>query len=314
MNGQEIQTSDTIIEIRKVRKTYPYADQAAIRGVDLEVVSGERWGLIGANGSGKTTLFRLILNFVVPDSGTIKVCGEENLERARRWMGFIPEKQEGLENFTPRELLELAADMFSIPREKAASRIPELLQMAELTAVSDTLITDFSKGMIQRVQLCLALIHDPKILLLDEPMSGLDPGGQKEIHTLLHKIPERTIVYASHNLEEVETFCTKVAILHEGKIVAKVDLSGIPEEVYTFDINPAIIDHLTGFPEIQYEILEQLPDKVRLQLTTTPVQFQQVISLINRKGWQIQRLRSRSKLEEVYHKYVKELPLREEEQ
>ena len=313
MNNENSNNHEPLIELRGIWKTYRHADQPALQDIDLKIYPGQRVGLIGANGSGKTTLLRLLMNFVVPDRGAIVIRGTTNLEEARKFMGFVPEKQEGLENFTPGELLKLSAEMYGIPAEIAARRMEELISFARLAPVVDTLASDFSKGMIQRMQLSLALIHQPSILLLDEPMSGLDPGGQKEVREMLHRLSDITMIYASHQLEEVEEFCTSVVILHRGVIAGQIDLTEIPREVYTFDIHPEAVKLLSGISDIEYQIVREHSDVVRLQLVTTPDIFQKVVALLTEKRYQLQRLRSRSMLEELYYQYVQE-PREEAEQ
>ncbi|MCK6620080.1 MAG: ABC transporter ATP-binding protein [Calditrichaceae bacterium] len=292
------------IEMTGVSKTYSGAPRPALEAVDLEVAAGERLGLIGANGSGKTTLMRLLMNFVLPERGSIRIMGERNLEKARRFMGFVPERQEGMENFTPRELLRIAARMYRMEKNRAAERIAEMLNFTQLSGFAGELVAGFSKGMAQRLQIGIALIHQPRILLLDEPMSGLDPGGQKDVREVLARLSDRTLVYASHNLEEIETFCTVVVILQGGRVIHRLNLQEIRQEIYTLDASRLALEILSHFPDLKPRVLRETGEKVRVEFAADYLKIQKLLAALNERRVDIQRLRSRSVLEDYYHRYV----------
>ncbi len=292
------------IEMTGVSKTYSGAPRPALEAIDLEVAAGERLGLIGANGSGKTTLMRLLMNFVLPERGSIWILGEKNLEKARRFMGFVPERQEGMENFTPRELLRISAKMYRMEKNRAAERIEEMLNFTQLTGVAGELVAGFSKGMAQRLQIGIALIHQPRILLLDEPMSGLDPGGQKDVREVLARLSDRTLVYASHNLEEIETFCTAAAILQSGEIIQRLNLQEIRQEIYTLDASRPALEILLRFPDLKPRVLRETGETVRVEFAADSLKIQKLLAALNERRVDIQRLRSRSVLEDYYHRYV----------
>lgn len=292
------------IEMTGVSKTYSGAPRPALEAVDLEVAAGERLGLIGANGSGKTTLMRLLMNFVLPERGSIRIMGERNLEKARRFMGFVPERQEGMENFTPRELLRIAARMYRMEKNRAAERIAEMLKFTQLSGFAGELVAGFSKGMAQRLQIGIALIHQPRILLLDEPMSGLDPGGQKDVREVLARLSDRTLVYASHNLEEIETFCTAVVILQGGRVIHRLNLQEIRQEIYTLDASRLALEILSHFPDLKPRVLRETGEKVRVEFAADYLKIQKLLAALNERRVDIQRLRSRSVLEDYYHRYV----------
>lgn len=292
------------IEMTGVSKTYSGAPRPALEAVDLEVAAGERLGLIGANGSGKTTLMRLLMNFVLPERGSIRIMGERNLEKARRFMGFVPERQEGMENFTPRELLRIAARMYRMEKNRAAERIAEMLKFTQLSGFAGELVAGFSKGMAQRLQIGIALIHQPRILLLDEPMSGLDPGGQKDVREVLARLSDRTLVYASHNLEEIETFCTAVVILQGGRVIHRLNLQEIRQEIYTLDASRLALEILSHFPDLKPRVLRETGETVRVEFAADYLKIQKLLAALNERRVDIQRLRSRSVLEDYYHRYV----------
>lgn len=295
---------NAIIELKNVSKQYRLAESPAIKKVSLRIHERERLGLIGANGSGKTTLMRLILNFVLPDAGEIRIIGRGDLEKARQYIGFVAERQEGMENFTPRELLKISAQMYGLTNAETNRRIESLLRFAEISDVADQLLADFSKGMAQRVQICLALLHQPKILLLDEPMSGLDPGGQKDVREMLEKLEDITLIFASHHLDEIELFCTSAVFLHHGEIVARKKLAEIRKIVFTLEIPPAAKPLLLEYFHSTLQILEEKSDHLNVQFEANSEAFQKFAAELTQGGLEIKRLRSTSILENLYHQYV----------
>lgn len=291
------------IEFRDVTKRYGKTGPPAVENISLIINKGEKIGLIGANGSGKTTLLRLLLNFVRPDSGTITVFGENDLEKARKYIGYLPERQEGLENFTPRELLSFAIKMNgNMPNIK--TRIETLLAFANLSEVADDLLTDFSKGMWQRVMICAALAHQPQILLLDEPMSGLDPEGQKSVRSFIGQLKDMTIIYASHNLTEIQDFCDTVVIIHEGSIIEKLSLQEIQQEIFLIETIPAARAVVEKFEHISPTVLAENDNLYRIRFTASAANVQQLIGQLSAADIPIQKLRSQGVLENLYHQYV----------
>ncbi|MGH1365223.1 MAG: ABC transporter ATP-binding protein [Calditrichia bacterium] len=294
------------IELNKVSKRYSKNAEPALDNFNLRVSPGERLGIIGANGSGKSTLLKLLLRFIIRDSGTIRIHGESDLETARRFIGYVPERQEGLENFTPAELLTSTAKMHSITDSNR--RISEVLEFVELTDASDFLLSSFSKGMIQRVQLAIALLHRPPILLLDEPTSGLDPDGKKKLRELLLKLENVTILYASHNLEELESLCNSVILLHKGKLIKQFNLQDDLDTVLSLDITAAALSIIEQQAAVSHKIVQKNDDELRIELTGGDAEVQHVLARLSKAGVEAKRLRSRSVLEELYAKYVLKAP------
>ncbi len=293
-----------MIEIENLWKTYRGQAQAALQGISLHAAAEERIGIIGANGSGKTTLFRLILNLLRPDRGRIAIRGETDLEQAKRHLGFVPEHQEGFQNFTPRELLHLAARMSGLSRHAASEETHRLLQWIRLEDQQNELVAGFSKGMIQRLQLGLALIHRPAILLLDEPMSGLDPDGQRHLAELLQALEGITLLYASHQLTELEDLCDRVLIFHQGKVKADLKLSEQREEIFILETEPGILQLLEHFRQAEIKNQTRRGSHLRLEIQLTPEDFQKLLAACRENQIAIQRIRSRSILQDLYQKYV----------
>ncbi|HFE64617.1 MAG TPA: ABC transporter ATP-binding protein [Caldithrix sp.] len=295
----------TVLEINHLQKTYLKQEQPALKNLSFTVREDEHLGIIGANGSGKTTLFKLLLNLLRPDHGEIRIMGESDLEAARRHLGYVPEHQRGLENFTPAELLFLSARMCQLPPEAARKRRDELLEWAQLQKQRDELVAGFSKGMMQRLQLALALVRRPKILLLDEAMSGLDPAGQKKLRELLLTLQNTTLLYGSHNLSDVELFCRRAIILHQGEIRQDLIFDQMDEEIFTIVAEPAIQGVFEAFPSIR--IRETWPDaeRVKIELRVNQATLQEILAACREKAVRIWRINSRSVLEDLFEKYVK---------
>lgn len=295
-------TTPIAIELKNVTKRYSRNAPPALDNVSMEIHSGERIGLIGANGSGKSTLMKLLLQFIIRDSGEIRIHGETNLELAKGLIGYLPESQDGLGDFTPNELLKACAEMNGLATPD--NRISELLSFIELTDSADYLLSSFSKGMVQRVQLAIALLPQPRILFLDEPTSGLDPEGKKKLRQLLAKLENVTILYASHNLEELEAICDSVLLLHQGKLIKRIDLNEQMPVVLTFEVMGSNIAALETFTFDTVSTKASDPSIRQVEFSGSAGDVQQLMADLSRAGIETQRLRTRSMLEELYAIYV----------
>lgn len=293
-----------VLQITRVSKTYPHQDYPALKDIHISVSANEHLGLIGANGSGKTTLFRLLMNFIRPDAGTIHILGSSRTELAKRNLGFVPEHQQGLDNFTPVELLNYATRMAGMNRRKGSKRIDELIRWVQLESQKNELISGFSKGMKQRLQLALSRVHNPPILLLDEPMSGLDPSGQKMLRSLLQELDQHTLLYASHNLTDIEDLCSRVIILHQGEIVKDLLIADQETEIFTVETPPQFLELLQKFKNIELRKTWPKPDGLRIEFLSPPAIVQELLTEAREQGIEIHRLRSRSTLEDYYERYV----------
>lgn len=204
----------------------------AVRGVDLEVPSGSVFALLGPNGSGKSTIVKMVLGLLFPTSGTLEVLGASPRSvEAKRRIGYLPEESRLYPQLTPRETLEFHARLFGLPRAVARRRIGELLAMTGLEHARDRAVGGFSKGMARRVGLAQALLNDPDLVLLDEPSSGLDPQGARQIKDLILALGARgkTVVLTSHLLADVEDVCSRIAIVFNGVLLAQGALADLLE-------------------------------------------------------------------------------------
>jgi ABC-2 type transport system ATP-binding protein len=194
----------------------------AVRGVDLDVEAGEIFGFIGPNGAGKTTTIKILTGLIHPTAGEATIHGMPVTDpRSRRGMGFLPEGTYFHEYLTGAEFLDFHARLLGIPKEVRRERIPAVLERVGIAHAAHLHVRKYSKGMRQRVGLAQALIGDPELLILDEPMSGLDPLGRKDVRDLILSFRDegKTIFVTSHILADAEMICDQVAIILKGRIV-----------------------------------------------------------------------------------------------
>ena len=213
------------IEIRGLEKSYPSTFGTrripVLRGIDLSVEAGEIYGFLGPNGAGKTTTIKCILGLLTPDKGEIRLLGRESgsLESRKR-LGFLPENPYFYEYLSIRELFDFTGRLFNMAPARRRARVDEVVHLVGLEGRENTKLGKCSKGMIQRAGLGQALVHDPEVLILDEPFSGLDPVGRKELRDLVLSLKQagRTIFFSSHILQDMELMVDRVAIILGGRI------------------------------------------------------------------------------------------------
>lgn len=211
--------------IEAVGLSRSFGTAVAVEGLDLVVPAGCFLGFLGANGAGKSTTIKMLTGLLRPTSGTARVLGHDlsgDAIEAKRRIGVVPEDLAIHDRLTAHEYLTFVGRMYGLPREAITQRSRELLQWMDLERDPRKLIVDFSHGMKKKVALAAALIHDPKVLFLDEPFEGIDVLASRQIRALLSRLLERgvTIFLTSHVLEIVEKLCTHVAIIHRGRLVA----------------------------------------------------------------------------------------------
>jgi ABC-2 type transport system ATP-binding protein len=200
----------------------------AVRGVSFEVRPGEIFGVLGPNGAGKTTTIKMLLGLIFPTKGTLSLFGEARPSpEVMKRLGYLPENPYVYQYLKPHEFLDLCGRLCGIPASERKKKSDAILERVGLAHAVDRPIGRFSKGMTQRIGLAQALLHDPELLILDEPMSGLDPIGRKEIRDLIlaERARGKTIVFTSHILSDVEMLCNRVAIMHRGLVTAYGALS-----------------------------------------------------------------------------------------
>ena len=208
-----------------------YGATQALKGLEFSVPKGQVVGLLGPNGAGKSTTMRILAGYVVADSGTVRVGGEDVVAGSvstRRRIGYLPENNPLYEEMMVVDFLRFVADVRQVPRAQRRTRLTSAIERCGLTGVLGKDISQLSRGYRQRVGLAQAILHEPDLLILDEPTSGLDPNQIVEIRHLITELgKEKTVILSTHILPEVENTCERVLIISDGKLVA----DGAPEQL-----------------------------------------------------------------------------------
>lgn len=219
---------ETILEVNDLRKVFHVGffrnRVEAVNGATFSVKRGEIFGLLGPNGAGKTTTIKSILRLIFPTQGEIRLFGRAANDReAAKRIGYMPENPYVYQYLKPIEFLDLCGRLVGIAKKDRRQRAEEMIDKVGLRHAIDRPIGKFSKGMMQRIGLGQALLHDPELLVLDEPMSGLDPIGRKEVRDLLLEQRSRgkTLLFTSHILSDVEMLCDRVVIMQKGRITSE---------------------------------------------------------------------------------------------
>ena len=222
-----------MIEVRNLTKRY--GDLVAVRDISFTADKGQILGFLGPNGAGKTTTMRIITGFMPPSSGTVQVAGYDILENShevRKRIGYLPENPPVYADMTVTSYLRVVGKIRGIPRAELDDSVGRVLHTCALGSVSERTIGHLSKGFRQRVGLAQALIHNPSVLVLDEPTIGLDPRQIIEIRTLIRELAgERTVILSTHILPEVGQLCEKVVIINEGRIAVEDTLADLTREM-----------------------------------------------------------------------------------
>ncbi|HEY7471090.1 MAG TPA: ATP-binding cassette domain-containing protein [Gemmatimonadota bacterium] len=218
------------IETRGLRKEY--GDTVAVDGLDLVVPRGSTFALLGPNGSGKTTTIRTLLRIQEPDAGEVRVLGETPGPRVRDRIGYLPEERGLYPRMKVREMLAFLAELKGLPPRVSRTRIDGWLERVGLAERADDPVQGLSKGMQQKLQFIAAVVHEPEIVILDEPFSGLDPINQQALREIVGEIrhSERTILFSTHIIEHAERLCDHVCILSRGRAVVQGELARVKRE------------------------------------------------------------------------------------
>jgi len=211
------------VALRQVVKSF--GNISAVGNVDLEIRPGEIFGLLGPNGSGKSTAMKMLLGLVQPDAGSVEVFGidvKKDPVTVKRQVGYVPESPRLYEFLTGLEYLDFICDVFGMTTEEKKERISEYLKALDLEGREGDMISGYSQGMKQKVALISALLHKPKLLILDEPLNGLDPKSARIVKDLLHELKAQgvTTLMSTHVLEIAEAICDRIAIMYQGRILA----------------------------------------------------------------------------------------------
>ncbi len=214
------------IEILDLEKSYLVGfwrkrPKVALRPLRLTIEEGEVFGFLGPNGAGKTTTLKLLMGLVFPTAGTARILGlEMDDPRVKSQIGFLPEQPYFYDHLTARELLNYYGQLSGGPAKGRSARVEQMLARVGLSDSAGMELRKFSKGMLQRVGLAQAILHDPKLVFLDEPMSGLDPMGRREVRDLIQQLRHegKTVFFSTHILSDAEALCDRVGVIHQGEL------------------------------------------------------------------------------------------------
>lgn len=263
--------SDLAIRTRGLRKVYrtgfwlrPFV---GLHKLDLSVRRGEIFGFVGPNGAGKTTTMKILTGLQSATAGEADIFGVSHRDPAsRRKLGFLPERPYFYVHLTARELLHFYGQLYELPASARTQRVGGLLERVGLDAFADTPLREYSKGMLQRVGLCQTLLHDPELVILDEPMSGLDPVGRALVRDLIleERAAGRTVFFSSHVLSDVESLCDRVGVIIRGELRSLGTVSAlVGDRVKFFDCTFADLPAEAALPG---EALPAERDRVRVRV------------------------------------------------
>jgi len=249
--------TEAAVEVTDLTKTFPIpfkqTSVVAVRDLNLRVAVGQVYGLLGPNGSGKSTTLKIILGLVSPTRGKTEIFGRESHRvESREAVGFLPENPYFYKYITGAETLRFYGKLCGLRGHRLQDRIEESLQLVGLTSARDRRLSGYSKGMLQRIGLAQALVHEPRLVVLDEPTAGVDPAGSREIRDLILQLKQRgvTVLLSSHLLGQVQEVCDRVGILANGVLVreGKVEeLLAVQNqiEVVLENASPPLLDQIT---------------------------------------------------------------------
>ena len=230
-----------MLTIKHLIKKYPHSDRLAVNDINIELRPGEIFGFLGQNGAGKSTTIKCLTGILPFDSGSIEVCGYDLAKdpiRAKHNIGYVPDNHSVYEKLTGVEYVNYVADIYRVPTDIRKERLEKYLKIFKLEAAANRQIKSYSHGMKQKICIIAALIHEPKLWVLDEPMMGLDPQSTAEIiaHMREHCQKGNTVFFSSHNLDLVKKLCHRVAIINQGQIIDTFDLKDNPENQENLEV------------------------------------------------------------------------------
>ena len=243
------------VVVEKLVKKYHH--QEVIKGISFSLEKGEITGFLGLNGAGKTTTMKMITGATIPDSGSIKINGlslDSQLIEAQKNIGYLPEHTPLYLEMYVREYLQFVADIYKVEKVK----IEEVIQKTSLTSHANKRIEELSKGYRQRVGLAAAILHDPNVLILDEPTTGLDPNQIIEIRQIIKDLgKEKIILLSSHIMQEIQAMCDRVIILHQGEIILDKKMKELQDKEQTIEV---LFDY-----RVEYQLLKRIPNIIEIE-------------------------------------------------
>lgn len=305
----------TMVEIHELTKSF--GPIVAVNGVSFTVGQGEVLGFLGPNGAGKSTTMKMITGFLTPTSGTIRVCGnnvqDQPLEAKRR-IGYLPEGAPAYQDMTPASFLKFIGEMRGLRGEALRKAVAETVEKVNLQTVMDQSIETLSKGFKRRVGLAQAILHDPDVLVLDEPTDGLDPNQKHEVRTLIRAMAQqKAIILSTHILEEVHAVCTRAMIIAKGKVVSDGTPADLEGQSPTHNTVVMTVKGVPSEKAIHHLLMVKGVKKIEergshgdlLQLRIFPAEGQWIVPEVGQcareQGWEVRELFvDRGQLDEVF--------------
>jgi len=307
-------SNDNAVEVTSLTKSF--GELLAVDGISFEVKKGELFGFLGPNGAGKTTTIRMLTGVIKPDKGTASVFGYDILKqglKTRQLMGIVPEMANAYVDLSAWNNLMLIGALYGVPKKQRTERAESLLKKFELYERRNHVVKGFSKGMKQKLLLCMALISEPQILFLDEPTSGLDVESQRRIKDTIkeYNADGTTVFLTTHNMEEANQLCDRIAIINHGKIAAidsperlRLRSSGLQSIEISFDktVNTEDLLSIKGV-----EKAAKMGDKLKLYVEETSPVIDALVDYARSKEINIVTINTLApSMEDVFLKLVKE--------
>jgi ABC-2 type transport system ATP-binding protein len=310
-----------MIEINGLTKRY--GQHTVVDRLSFSCSAGEVLGFLGPNGAGKSTTMKMLTGFVTPNSGTASVCGHSISEAplaARKHLGYLPEGAPCYPEMTPRSFLGFIADVRGLAGDRRKGRLDEVIEQLHLGPVLDQTIDTLSKGFKRRVGLAQAILHDPDVLILDEPTDGLDPNQKHEVRELIRSMSaEKLIVISTHILEEVEAVCSRAIIIASGKILADDTPARLAATSRYHNAVRVTLADEARFDEVRAalgrlpSVAETESDRARLSITAIARRedngvgpWREISSLVAGKGWDVASVQLEAgRLDEVFRQITK---------
>lgn len=302
----------TVLELQDVQKAFKVGfipkKREILKGISFSVEAGEIFGYLGPNGAGKTTTLKCILGLIYPDRGRIEIFGHHHLSiQAKEQIGYLPENPYFYEYLTASEFLDFYAHLFLLKKKEKGEKIRSLLRLVGLERASELQLRKFSRGMLQRIGLAQALINDPVLVFLDEPLGGLDPLGRKELRDVIVRLKAegKTVFLCSHILQDIEMICSRVAILVGGKIISQGAIQDlISEKILLTEVTLSGLDPSTLID--LGEPISSSGDKILLKVFQED-NIENLLTLVHNKKGKIHSLVPRTEtLEDIFVEMVKQ--------
>jgi ABC-2 type transport system ATP-binding protein len=298
-----------LVKVENLEKSFK--DLRVIKGLNFELENGKCVALIGANGAGKTTTLKMLSGLLEPTKGKISFLGEKQGDDLRRLIGYLPQHPVFYDWMTAREFLEMVGKLSGLSAKESKERSAELLELVGIANAKNRRIGKFSGGMKQRLGIAQAIIHRPKLIMLDEPVSALDPFGRREVLELLEKLKkEATVLFSTHILNDAEEVCESILFLHNGEIIESGTMDEFREKYHQSKIDLVFSQEASSFLETlsehpQIDSIQIEGNKASIYTENLKVVKEVILTLAAKENWPIIKYEIGSiSLEDVFMKVV----------